>query len=187
MRNLQQELAAELEQQQQQPKVADGNGNGNSNSNGGSSGMPGRLAPGRQAAFNSELEAAAAARGGGDSGDGTLAGADGASGSAEGERQQAEGQGTGEGEEPLPPFASMLSSFLAAAQQQQQQLEATSKQTSAVVQATVEWLGEEAGDKEAAVFEMLLNFQTALDLCCKKVHRQMTAGAAAADARQRRW
>ncbi|EFN52829.1 hypothetical protein CHLNCDRAFT_138268 [Chlorella variabilis] len=172
MRNLQEEQDAELEQQQQQQQQQGLQASSAAAGNDGS-GLGGAAA-GRQAAFRNELEAAAARRGGGGGG----------GGDAQEQQQQQDGGGGGGGEgeaarQALPPFATMLSSFLAGAKRRQEELGALSQQTSAVVQATVAWLGESGGEQEAAVFELLLNFQAALDHCCKKVHRQMAAAAAA--------
>lgn len=153
MLNLQQELDAELEQHSLKA------GTSNSNSSSGA------------AAEGSNAAAAAAAGGSAEQqagGNGSAPATEAAGGAA------AAGAGSQAPADALPPFAAMLSSFMSDAKQRQAELDATSKQTADIVRDTIAWLGESVGEQEqAAVFELLLNFQVALDVCCKKVHRQV--------------
>jgi hypothetical protein len=160
MRNLRHELDAELEQQRLRAAAAR-NGDGGGDGGDGASTSP---AAARQAAFSSELEAAAAAKGGNGNGE-----------PAEMEQEGEQQQGP-----PASPFAAMLQAFVAEAEARQAGLEEAAQLTSAVVKETIAWLGEAGADPESSVFEVLLSFQTAFDACCKKVHRQMLAAAAAA-------
>lgn len=179
MKNLQQEFDFELEQQRLKAGMAgsgDGNaGGGAGSSSGGGGGTGSGTSPraGRQAAFNSDLEAAAAAGG-------------------KQQRQQSDGQQPADGQQQqqadgqadLPPFAAVLRDFLATAKQRQAELAAASKQTSALVTETVAWLGEPASEAEqAAVFNLLFSFVAGFDHCAKHVHRRLTTGSAAGPAR----
>lgn len=147
MKNLQQEYDSELEQQRLK---ASSGASGRTSRDGSPLGRADR-----QAAFASELEAAAAA----------------AKGSGNGGGAAVEEQ-----EEQLPQFAAMLGAFLAGAQQRQEELDAVSADTSALVRATVAWLGETASDQNAAsVFELLFSFTAGFDHCCKRLLRHVAA------------
>ena len=173
MRNLQQEYDFELEQQRIKASAAAAASASTAGGGGSRSSSP-KAPADRQAAFNTELEAAAAAGGAAAQG----AGSSENSGSAAGAPPAAAAAVSAP--PLLPPFAATLGGFLESAARRQAELDAASRQTSAVVKETVTWLGEAAGDQEAAVFELLFNFAASFDLCCKQVHRKVLAAAAAA-------
>ena len=167
MANLQQELELELEQ----IKLNQSSGT----AGGGRLGPPGQ----RQAAFTSELEAAAARRSSDGAADGAAADGASASSGGDGASPSAAGPAAADGEPPLPPFAAMLGAFLQAAVARREELQAASQATTAEARSVAAWLGEPAGSEAelAAAFELLFSFCAQFDLCVKKVQRQMVAAA----------
>eukprot|EP00887_Chlorella_sp_A99_P000449 scaffold17.g449.t1 len=127
----------------------------------------------RQAAFASELEAAAARRGRWSDG-----GADGGGSDSEQRRAADGGKGAARGPAaaaPPSPFVAMLRSFLDAAVEQQDALQEAARATDAEVRATTAFLGEAAEPEASAVFEQLQRFVAEFD----HAHRKATRLAAA--------
>ena len=186
MRNLQQEYDFELEQQRIKSSAAAAaaaaaaaSASSTGDDGGGSRGSSPKAPADRQAAFNTELQAAAGAAAAAAAAQ--RAGASsGYSGSSAAGAPAAATTAVPAAAPLPPPFAAMLGGFLESAARRQAELDAASRQTSAVVKETVTWLGEAAGDQEAAVFELLFNFAASFDLSCKQVHRKVLAAAATA-------